>query len=50
MVDRYDRFIYGRQSIAEPDWNAFHQQIEQAGLLLHLEDQAALKSSQAGSS
>jgi len=38
MVDAYDRFIYGRKSIAEPDWNQFHQQIEEAGLLLHLDD------------
>jgi hypothetical protein len=41
MVDAYDRFIYGRKSIGEPDWNLFHQQIGEAGLLLHLEDKAA---------
>jgi len=40
MVDAYDRFIYGRQSIGEPDWNLFHRQIEEAALLLHLEDKA----------
>ncbi len=25
MVDAYDRFIYGRTSIGEPDWNRFHR-------------------------
>ena len=38
MVDAYDRFIYGRKSISEPDWNLFHRQIDEAGLLLHLDD------------
>jgi hypothetical protein len=38
MVDAYDRFIYGRQSIGEPDWHQFHQQIDEAALLLHLDD------------
>lgn len=38
MVDAYDRFIYGRKSIGEPDWNLFHRQIDEAGLLLHLDD------------
>jgi hypothetical protein len=38
MVDAYDRFIYGRKAIAEPDWNHFHSQINEAGLLLHLEE------------
>ena len=38
MVDAYDRFIYGRKSIGEPEWNLFHQQIDEAGLLLHLDD------------
>jgi hypothetical protein len=41
MVDAYDRFIYGRKSIDEPDWNLFHQQIDEAGLLLHLDDKRA---------
>jgi hypothetical protein len=41
MVDAYDRFIYGRTSIGEPDWNLFHRQIDEAGLLLHLDDKAA---------
>jgi len=40
MVDAYDRFIYGRKSIGEPDWNLFHQQIDEAALLLHLDDKA----------
>jgi len=41
MVDAYDRFIYGRKSIGEPDWDLFHQQIDEAGLLLHLDDKRA---------
>jgi hypothetical protein len=40
MVDAYDRFIYGRQSIGEPEWNRFHRQIDEAALLLHLDDKA----------
>jgi hypothetical protein len=38
MVDAYDRFIYGRKSIGEPEWNLFHRQIDEASLLLHLDD------------
>ncbi|MCE0522166.1 MAG: DUF4129 domain-containing protein [Methylacidiphilales bacterium] len=45
MVDAYDRFIYGRKSIGEPDWDLFHRQIDEAGLLLHLDDKT--KSAQA---
>jgi hypothetical protein len=41
LVDSYDRFIYGRKSILEPDWNSFHQQIDEAALLLHLSDAKA---------
>jgi hypothetical protein len=41
MVDAYDRFIYGRKSIGEPDWNLFHRQIDEAGLLLHLDGKGA---------
>ncbi len=41
MVDAYDRFIYGRRLIAEPDWNRFQEQIEEAGLLLHLNDKGS---------
>lgn len=41
MVDAYDRFIYGRQSIAKPDWDLFYRQINEAALLLHLEDKDA---------
>jgi hypothetical protein len=37
MVDTYDRRIYGRQSIAEPDWTLFNQKIQEANLLLHLD-------------
>jgi hypothetical protein len=38
MVDAYDRFIYGRAPIGETEWNDFHRQIEEAALLLHLDD------------
>ena len=38
MVDAYDRFIYGRAAIGETEWNDFHHQIEEAALLLHLEE------------
>jgi hypothetical protein len=38
LVDAYDRSIYGRQSIAEPDWTHFRGQLDEAALLLHLED------------
>jgi len=38
MVDAYDQFIYGRKPIDEPDWNLFHQQVDEATLLLHLHD------------
>ena len=42
MVDAYDRFIYGRASIGEPEWNFFHRQINEAALLLHLDDKKAV--------
>jgi len=38
MVDAYDRFVYGRAAIGEPEWNLFHRQIDEAALLLHLDD------------
>ena len=41
MVDAYDRFIYGRAPIGEMEWKDFHQQIEEAALLLHLDDKRA---------
>jgi len=41
MVDAYDRFIYGRAPIGEAEWKDFHQQIEEAALLLHLDDKRA---------
>lgn len=41
MVDAYDRFIYGRIPISESEWGLFHQQINEASLLLHLEDKKA---------
>jgi hypothetical protein len=40
MVDDYDRTIYGRKLVAEPDWNQFHRQIEEASLMLHLDEQS----------
>ena len=36
LVDAYDQFIYGRKPIAEPDWNCFQQQVNEASLMLHL--------------
>jgi hypothetical protein len=41
MVDAYDRFIYGRAAIGESEWNLFHRQIEEAALLLHLDQRRA---------
>jgi hypothetical protein len=38
MVDAYDRFIYGRREIGESDWTVFRAQINEAALLLHLDD------------
>lgn len=38
MVDAYDRCIYGHAAIGEAEWNQFHHQIEEAALLLHLDD------------
>ncbi len=40
LVDAYDRFIYGRKAISEADWKQFHGQINETGLLLHLESAA----------
>jgi hypothetical protein len=36
LVNSYDRFIYGRQPLAESDWAVFRGQIDEAALLLHL--------------
>jgi hypothetical protein len=41
MVDAYDRFIYGRRSIDESDWAIFREQMDEAALLLHLDDKRA---------
>ena len=41
MVDAYDRTIYGRIRIDEPDWNRFQGQLKEATLLLHLNDKDA---------
>lgn len=38
MVDAYDRFIYGRATISEIEWQAFHRHVDEAALLLHLDD------------
>ncbi len=38
MVDAYDKSIYGRRNIAEPEWLSFQHQAEEATLLLHLQD------------
>lgn len=48
MVEAYDRFIYGRRPIGEPDWNHFHQQIDEAALLLHLDDKGTAARHKAG--
>ena len=50
MVDAYDRFIYGRQSISEPEWNLFRRQIDEAALLLHLDDKRASTQANRGES
>jgi hypothetical protein len=42
MVDAYDQFIYGRNPIGEPEWTYFHQKIDEAALLLHLDDKKAI--------
>ena len=41
LVDAYDRFIYGQAVIGKSDWNQFHQHIDEAALLLHLDDKRA---------
>jgi hypothetical protein len=41
LVNSYDRFIYGRQPLAETDWALFRGQIDEAALLLHLEQKSA---------
>jgi hypothetical protein len=41
MVDAYDRFIYGRRSIGESDWALFRDQMNEAALLLHLDEKRA---------
>jgi len=46
LVNTYDRVIYGRQTIAETDWAGFRRQIDEAALLLHLEEK--VKSAPAG--
>jgi hypothetical protein len=48
MVDAYDRFIYGRQSIAKPDWDHFYRQINEAALLLHLDEKSATSQAREG--
>jgi len=49
-VDTYDRFIYGRQSIAERDWKLFHEQVSEATLLLHLQERNPATMSRTGGS
>jgi hypothetical protein len=38
LVDRYDAIIYGGQSVTEPEWRAFREEIGRAGLLLNLRE------------
>jgi hypothetical protein len=40
-VEDYDRFIYGRRAIAEPEWRSFQGRLDEAALLLHLRESAA---------
>ena len=46
LVDGYDRSIYGHRAIAETDWAMFRGQIDEATLLLHLEEK--IRSARAG--
>jgi hypothetical protein len=41
LVDTYDNFIYGKQTLAESDWVKFRQQANEAALLLHLDDKTS---------
>jgi hypothetical protein len=41
MVEAYDRFIYGLRPIGESDWKLFHQQVNEAVLLLHLNEKTS---------
>ncbi len=43
MVETYDRVIYGRRTIGEPEWTLFHRQLNEATLLLHLDEKAPAK-------
>jgi hypothetical protein len=38
MVDAYDRFIYGGRLIGKQDWHSFHHQLDEAALMLHLQE------------
>jgi hypothetical protein len=49
MVEAYDRFIYGRESIDENDWRAFHEQIDEAALMLHFKDKVGLPGARSSS-
>jgi hypothetical protein len=40
LVDDYDRFIYGLRSIDEPVWRAFRRKIDEAGLMLQLQERS----------
>ncbi|MEI9998209.1 MAG: DUF4129 domain-containing protein [Verrucomicrobiota bacterium] len=40
LVDAYDRSIYGHAAIGEGEWDLFRGEIEEAALLLHLDDRA----------
>ena len=50
MVDAYDRYIYGRTSIGQEEWNAFHRHIDEAALLLHLDDKRMTAQASRGTS
>lgn len=50
LVDAYDQFIYGRKTIAEPDWNSFREQVDEATLLLELKDRSTSLNAKAAAS
>ena len=47
MVDAYDRFIYGCRPIGESEWNFFREQVNEATLLLHLQEAHAAEKTKA---
>ena len=50
MVDAYDGSIYGGKSIGQTEWDHFHAQLNEAALLLHLEEKRSVASARAEAS